>query len=250
MSFFQACLLLSVIATPALAAPPAAEVKMPARVLIVLTSHGQLGDTGRSTGFYLSEVTHPFQVFTQAGFEVDFVSPKGGVAPMDGVDRKDPINAAFLDNPALVQRTRETLRPEQVDPTRYGAIFFAGGHGTMWDLPDNAALQQIAARIYERNGVVAAVCHGPAGLVNIKLSSGKYLVDGKAVAAFTNAEETAVKLQDVVPFHLETRLRERGAQPKLAPNFQANVVTSERVVTGQNPASAHGVAEGVVKLLR
>lgn len=253
MALFRCLLVLFATTATAFAAPaaPVAPKAEPApRVLIVLTSHGQLGETGRSTGYYLSEVSHPYAVFTAAGFAVDFVSPKGGKAPMDGIDRADPINAAFLDDPALVKRTHTTLRPDQVDSARYAAVFFAGGHGTMWDLPDNVALQGIAARIYERKGVVAAVCHGPAGLVNIKLSNGRYLVDGKAVAAFTNAEETAVKLMDVVPFHLETRLRERGALPKTAPNFKANVVTSERLVTGQNPASAQGVAEAIVKLLR
>ncbi|MFT5431081.1 MAG: putative intracellular protease/amidase [Myxococcota bacterium] len=220
------------------------------KILMVLTSHGELGDTGRKTGFYLSEVTHPYEVFTKAGYSIDFVSPKGGAAPMDGVDRKDPINAAFLDNAALVARTQNTLRPDQVNAKNYAAIFFAGGHGTMWDFADNVALQALATTIYEQNGVVSAVCHGPAGLVNIKLSNGEYLVKGKRVAAFTNAEEAAVKLQDVVPFHLETRLRERGALPQIAPNFKANVVTSDRLVTGQNPASATGVAKGVLKLLK
>ncbi|MFT7582071.1 MAG: putative intracellular protease/amidase [Myxococcota bacterium] len=220
------------------------------KILIALTSHGELGDTGRKTGFYLSEVTHPYEVFTKAGYTVDFVSPKGGAAPMDGVDRKDPLNAAFLDNTALLARTQNTLRPDQVDAKDYAAIFFAGGHGTMWDFAENVALQALATTIYEQNGVVSAVCHGPAGLVNIKLSSGEYLVKGKQVAAFTNAEEAAVELQEVVPFHLETRLRERGALPQIAPNFKANVVTSERLVTGQNPASAAGVAEGVLKLLK
>ncbi|ACY18785.1 type 1 glutamine amidotransferase domain-containing protein [Haliangium ochraceum] len=219
------------------------------RILIALTSHDALGDTGRSTGFYLSEVSHPYYVFTDAGYEVDFVSPKGGAAPMDGVDRDDPKNAAFLDDAALMKRVSETMRPEQVEPQRYAAIFLAGGHGTMWDFPDEEGLQRLTATIYEAGGVAAAVCHGPAGLVNVRLSDDSYLVAGKRVAGFTNEEEQAVGLSEVVPFHLETRLIERGAKHEAAPKFQAQVVSSERLVTGQNPASASGVAEAMLTLL-
>jgi putative intracellular protease/amidase len=220
------------------------------RVLVVLTSHAQLGDTGRTTGFYLSEVSHPHRIFTEAGFQIDFVSPQGGEAPMDGVNRDDPVNAAFLDDATLVGATRTTRRPADVNAADYDAIFFAGGHGTMWDLPDNSELQNIAAAIYESGGVVAAVCHGPAGLVNIRLSSGAFLVAGHRVTGFTNDEEDAAELTDVMPFLLETRLGERGAEFHSAANFQPNVVTSDRLVTGQNPASAAGVADAVVTMIR
>lgn len=219
------------------------------RVLMVLTSHDKLGDTGRTTGFYLSEVAHPHKVFAEAGFQIDFVSPHGGEAPMDGVDREDPINAAFLDDPALLGKTRSTLRPSEVDAVGYDAIFFAGGHGTMWDLPGNRELQSLTARVYEQGGVVAAVCHGPAGLVDVRLSDGRYLVDGHEVTGFTNEEEAAVELTDVMPFLLESKLRERGARFTGAPKFTSNVVVSGRLVTGQNPASAAGVAQAAVKLL-
>lgn len=224
-------------------------VVKPKRVAIVLTNHGQLGETGRSTGFFLSEATHPYEVFRAAGYAIDFVSPRGGVAPMDGIDRRDPINAAFLDDPALVELTRTTTALNAVDATRYDAIFFAGGHGTMWDLPDNPGVHKIIRTVYERGGVVAAVCHGPAALVNVRLSNGAYLVAGKEVSAFTDEEEVAVKLERVVPFALEAALRARGARFVEAPNFERMVAVSGRLVTGQNPASATGVAEMVVKLL-
>ncbi|MEW6497229.1 MAG: type 1 glutamine amidotransferase domain-containing protein [Cyanobacteriota bacterium] len=220
------------------------------RVLIVLTSHDTLGDTGKETGFYLPEVTHPYEAFEKASFEIDFVSPQGGKAPMIGVDLQDPLNKAFLDAPAKIAQVENTLTPTQVDPTRYDAIFYAGGHGTMWDFPDNEQLVQIAATIYERGGVVGAVCHRPAGLVNIKLSDGTYLVAGKTVASFTNEEEAAVGLSEVVPFLLESRLIERGANHTKAGNFQAHVVVSDRLVTGQNPASAKGVGERMVELIQ
>jgi len=222
---------------------------LPKRTLIVLTSHDQLGSTGKKTGAYLSEITHAYWTLIRAGIEVDFVSPKGGAAPLDGVDRKDADNAQFLDDPTAMARVQATLRPDQIDPARYAAIYYAGGHGTMWDLADNAALARIAATIYEAGGIVSAVCHGPSGLVNIKLSSGEYLVAGKELAAFTDEEERAVELTEVVPFLLASTLVQRGARHIAAPNFKANVVTSERLITGQNPASARGVGEALVAAL-
>lgn len=219
------------------------------RVLMVLTSHGELGDTGEPTGFYLSEFTHPYHVFTEAGYQIDVISPKGGKAPMDGVNREDPINAAFLADPDLVAITEHTRKPRKVHAKHYNAIFFAGGHGTMWDFPNNTRLQSLTADIYEQGGVVAAVCHGPAGLVNVTLSDGSYLVAGKRVNSFTDEEERAVAKDDVVPFMLETKLRERGGVFSESGNFESHVVVDGRLVTGQNPASATGVAEAVVELL-
>lgn len=226
---------------------------MSRRILFVLTSHDRKGpanSTGAApSGFYLSEVSHPHRVLSEAGYIVDFVSPKGGKTRVDGLDLSDPVNAAFWNDAALRGATEKTLSPEQADPSSYAAIFYAGGHATMWDFSDCPALAAIAAHIYERGGVVAAVCHGPAGLVNVKLSDGRYLVADKDVSAFTNDEERAVGLHEVVPFLLANKLEERGARHIPAPNFQARVVVSERLVTGQNPASAMGVAKAMLPLL-
>lgn len=226
---------------------------MTQRILFVLTSHDRKGlpnaTDAAPSGFYLSEVTHPHRVLADAGYSVDFVSPKGGKTHVDGLDLDDPINAAFWNDAALRGATENTLAPAQVDPDAYAAIFYAGGHATMWDFPDNAELAAIAARIYERGGVIAAVCHGPAGLVNLRLSNGRYLVAGKDVSAFTNDEERAVGLYDTVPFLLVDALQARGARHVPALNFQAQVVVSDRLVTGQNPASAKGVAEAMLPLL-
>lgn len=221
---------------------------MSKRILIVLTSHDTLGNTGKETGFYLPEVSHPVAVFDRANFTVDYVSPKGGKAPMIGVDLTDPLNRAFVENPEKMAQIEHTKRPEQVDPNEYDAIFYAGGHGTMWDFPNTPELDRIAETIYDRGGIVGAVCHGPAGLVNLKLND-QYLVAGKTVATFTNEEETAVELNEVVPFLLESKLIERGATVEKAANFQEKVVVSDRLVTGQNPASATGVAQAMVGLL-
>jgi putative intracellular protease/amidase len=175
------------------------------------------------------------------------VSPKGGRNPMDGVDLDDPIQREFLD--VFGETGPDTVASDQVDPNEYDVVFYVGGHGAMWDLPDDQPLSSAAAAIYEHGGVVGAVCHGPAGLVNIKLSDDSYLVAGRELSAFTDAEEDAVGLSDVVPFLLASKLQERGAVHKPAPNFVAQVVADGRLITGQNPASATGVAEGVVSVL-
>jgi putative intracellular protease/amidase len=217
------------------------------KVLFVLTSHDKKGS--EPSGYYLPEVTHPHAKLTAAGIAVDFVSPKGGKPPVDGLDLTDPVNAAFWNDPALRGQVDHTRTPDQVRAQDYDAIFFAGGHATMWDFPDDARLQRLAAAIYEQGGLVSAVCHGPAALVNLKLSNGKYLVDGKDVAAFTNDEERAVKLDKVVPFLLADKLTERGARHHGVGNWQPKVIVSDRVITGQNPASAAGVGEALVRAL-
>lgn len=222
---------------------------MSKKVLFALTSHDQKGNTGEKTGAYLPEVAHPWDVFRRAGYDVEFVTPKGGRPPFDGLDKKDPVQSAFLDDAAITRKLDEAPAPAATLAEPYAALFYAGGHGTMWDFPDDAALATLAARIYEAGGVVGAVCHGPAGLVNVKLSNGDYLVKDKRVAAFTNEEERAVKLENVVPFLLAERLVERGAEHVPGPNWKPHVLVSDRLVTGQNPASAKGVAEAMVKLL-
>jgi putative intracellular protease/amidase len=219
------------------------------KVLFVVTSHDKKGDTGQPTGYYLSEVSHPWEILKTAGYEIDFVSPKGGKAPVDGFNLDDPINKKFWEDETYRKKIENTMKPNEVKPEDYEAIHFAGGHGTMWDFPDNAEITAIAAKIYENNGVVSAVCHGPAGLVNIKLSNGKYLVDGKKVNAFTNEEEVAAKADKIVPFMLETKLVERGAKFVKTGLWKEFVVVDERLVTGQNPASAKKVGEEVLKLL-
>lgn len=203
---------ISSVSTEARAQIKTKNKKMEKKILFVVTSHNKKGNTGQPTGYYLAEVAHPWNVLHQAGYEIDFVSPQGGKAPVDGFNLEDTINKKFWNNPAYRQKIENTMKPIEVDASKYSAIFYAGGHGAMWDFADNAELAEIARKIYEANGVVSAVCHGPAGLVNIRLSDGKYLVEGKKINAFTNEEEAAVKLDKVVPFLLESKLIERGAQ--------------------------------------
>ncbi|MGF1923715.1 MAG: type 1 glutamine amidotransferase domain-containing protein [Bacteroidia bacterium] len=220
------------------------------KILFVVTSHGKKGNTGEATGYYLSEVTHPWEVLHNAGYEIDFVSPQGGKAPVDGFNLEDKVNKKFWEDVKYRTKIENTMKPSQVKPGEYTAIFYAGGHGAMWDFADNKELAIIAQKIYEDKGIVSAVCHGPAGLVNIKLSTGKYLVDGKMINAFTNEEEIAVKLDNVVPFALETKLIERGAKFEKSGLWEEHVTVDQRVVTGQNPQSAHAVGEAILKLLK
>jgi putative intracellular protease/amidase len=223
---------------------------MSKKALIVVTSHDQLGDL-RKTGYYLPEVAHPYLALDDAGYEVDIVSPQGGHAPMDphSLDLSDADIRRFWETPEMRAKVENTLRPDDVEPSDYDAIVFAGGHGVMWDFPDDARLQRIGAAVYEHGGVVAAVCHGPAALVNLRLSDGTHLVAGRRVAAFTDEEEEAAGLTKVVPFLLASTLVSRGATHVKAPNFHPQVAADGRLVTGQNPASAKALGAEIVSVL-
>ncbi|MFT3763882.1 MAG: type 1 glutamine amidotransferase domain-containing protein [Pseudoxanthomonas sp.] len=242
-------LLLAAAVGLATAADPGAAQPVPKPVLIVLTSHGVKGDTGQPTGFYLGEVTHPLVVFDAAGIPVEFASIQGGEPPVDGVELDDATNARYWNDAGFRRAIRATLKLDDVDAGRYSAVFYAGGHGAMWDFPASPAVQRVTREIYEGGAIVAAVCHGPAALVNVKLGDGSYLVAGKRVSAFTDDEERAVKLDGVVPFLLAATLAQRGALHQPAANWTANTVVDGQLVTGQNPQSATGTAEAVRDLL-
>ena len=218
-------------------------------VLFVLTSHAVKGSTGEATGYYLGELTHPLAELEEAGIAVEFASIQGGEPPVDGLDLADPVNARYWKDSAFRAKLSSTQRLADVDASRYSAIYFAGGHGTMWDFPTSADVPRVTRQIYEAGGVVAAVCHGPAALVNVTLSDGSYLVAGKNVSAFTDSEERAVKLENVVPFLLASTLVQRGAIHQPAADFTSKVVVDGRLVTGQNPQSASGVGAALRTLL-
>lgn len=190
-------------------------------VLFVVTSVNVKGDTGIPSGFNLAEVTHPLDKLQAAGIAVEFASPQGGAAPPDGMEDFN----------------------DEVDPSRYAAIFFAGGHGTMWDFPDNEAAHCAIREIDAAGGIVSAVCHGPAALVNARRADGSLLVAGKRLAAFTDGEEEEVQSTHVVPFLLASTLVARGALHQNAPNWSDKVVVDGRLITGQNPQSAAHLGE-------
>ena len=222
------------------------------KVLIVLTNHSQLGDTGERTGFWLSELTHPYYVLKDQGFQVDLASIEGGPAPIDprSLEDKDPQQARFLSDAQLMAKVLTTPPLKAINPEQYAAILFSGGHGSMWDFANNAQVNRMASAIYENNGVVAALCHGPAALVGVKLSDGEFLIAGKKVTGFTNSEEAKVGLTEKVPFLLEDRLVSLGGRFQASADFSDNVVVDNRVVTGQNPQSAESVGKALVELLK
>lgn len=218
------------------------------KILFVVTSHGELGDTGRPTGYFLSEVTHPWSVLGEK-FDIDVVSPQGGRPPVDGFDLTDPINRKFWDDPEWQDKMSSTMTPDDVNPALYCAIFYAGGHGAMWDFPTNKKLAEIASDIYENGGYVAAVCHGPAGLLPITLQNGDLLIKGKNLDSFTNAEEIANGTQNIVPFMLQTSLENEGAIFNDAAPWSDHVVVDGRLITGQNPMSALSLGKALLKAL-
>lgn len=226
--------------------------KMPIkkRVLFVLTSHEQLGTTDRKTGFHLGEVSHVYKPLHDAGFSIDFVSPKGGQTHFCGVDLNDPTTSWLVRNSSAYYQMTHAMKPADVNPTNYAAIYYVGGHGTMWDFPNHEQLNELARNIYENGGIIAAVCHGPSGLVNVQLTNGTYLVDGKQLTSFTDVEEEATGQIGQVPFLLETTLRKRGARFSNQDPRQKHVVVDDRLITGQNPASAAGLAEALIQALQ
>jgi putative intracellular protease/amidase len=215
---------------------------MSQRILFIVTSHAQLGSTEQLTGLYLSELARPHEVFSQLGYQIAVASPSGGDAPIDPKSLSDELSD-------YISLTQGTLPLAQIMPSDYDVFFIVGGHGTVWDLPNNAELQRILPDAYAQGKVIAAVCHGPAALVNLKTNRGEYLIHNKQVTGFTNEEEAAVKLTNVVPFLLEDALKQVGGKYISKPNWQTNVVVDEQLITGQNPASARAVAEAVIRIL-
>ncbi|MBM7642461.1 type 1 glutamine amidotransferase domain-containing protein [Streptococcus loxodontisalivarius] len=222
------------------------------RALIVLTNIEKYSPANRPTGLWLSELTHFYDELVQAGISADFVSPKGGYVPldphslqnMDETDWKYYSDEDFRDS-ALAN----TLSPSQVRADAYDLIYYAGGHGTMWDFPDSEALAKIASQIYSKGGLVTAVCHGVAGLLPIKDTDGKNLIKGKKVTGFANSEEDLNGTSDLVPFMTEDELAKKGAQVEIAAPFSSHVVVDGRLLTGQNPQSARELGQMTLKAL-
>jgi putative intracellular protease/amidase len=223
------------------------------KVLIVLTSHDRLGDTGRKTGFWLEELASPYYVLQDAGAELTLASPKGGQPPLDPKsdlpENQTVITQRFRADEAAQTQLANTKRLADVSADEFDAVFYPGGHGPMWDMPDNAISIALIEAFVKADKPVSAVCHAPAAFINVRGKDGEYLVKGKRVTGFTNTEEAAVDLVDVVPFLLEDRLRERGGVYSKADDFAPYVQVDGLLVTGQNPASSGSGAEELLKLL-
>jgi len=228
---------------------------MTKRILILLTSHDELVDTGKATGFHWEEMTTPYWQLRDDGYEVDFASPAGGPPPADpksGAREERPASVQrFMDDEAAMKALKSSRPVVEVNAADYAAIYLPGGHGTMWDLAQNKAVGGLIAQAYEKGAVIGAICHGPAGLVGANLSSGEPLVRGKRVNSFTDAEEREAGLDEVVPYLLESRLRSLGAEFEGNPKpFGAHVVRDGRLVTGQNPASAEKLGKLLIETLQ
>ncbi|RLQ21998.1 type 1 glutamine amidotransferase domain-containing protein [Seongchinamella sediminis] len=222
------------------------------RVLIVVTSETEMGDSGKPTGYELTELSRAYYVFTVNGFEVDIASPLGGAARAV-IDDEDmgPLDYAFLNDPDAMARAEDTLPLASVDGNDYRATFFVGGKGTMWDFPDNPYIHQLVRDYADKGKLLGAVCHGPAALANVMLDNGRPFLAGKPVTGFSNEEELLLipEAGELFPFLLEDRMREQGAEVVVGTPYLENVAVSAGLVTGQNPWSVYATAEAMVSQL-
>ena len=223
------------------------------KVLMVLTSHDKLGNTGKSTGFWLEEFTAPYYVLKDAGAAITLTSPKGGQPPLDPTsdlpENQTASTRRFRADKAAQTELANTKKLADVSANDFDAVFYPGGHGPMWEMPDNATSMALIEAFVKADKPVAAVCHAPAALVNVRGKDGEYLVKGKRVTGFTNAEEQAVGLSAVVPFLLEDRLKQRGGLYSNVATWAPFVQVDGKLVTGQNPASSEPAAKELLKLL-
>jgi putative intracellular protease/amidase len=217
-------------------------------VLFVVTNAAEIGPHRRPTGFFFPEIAHPLEALEKAGIAVEFASPQGGKPFEDGFDANDPIQVEFLHS-AAYRRLSRSRKLSDVDVLDYDAVFFPGGLGPMVDITGNPEVQAAVRRAWDGGKVVAAVCHGPAALLGVKLEDGTPLVRGRKVAGFSTAEEDGYARPDV-PFDLETALREEGALYASAAPWQPQLMVDGRLITGQNPASGTLVGQAIAAALR
>ncbi|MFI8481319.1 type 1 glutamine amidotransferase domain-containing protein [Pseudomonas sp. NPDC078700] len=224
------------------------------KVLMVLTSHDRLGDTGKKTGFWLEEFAAPYYVFKDAGAAITIASPKGGQPPLDPKsDEPDAQTAAterFAGDEAAKKALATTVKLESVNATDYDAVFYPGGHGPLWDLAEDKTSITLIEDLYAAGKPVSAVCHAPAIFRHTKGVDGKPLINGKSLTGFSNSEEAAVQLTDVVPFLVEDMIQANGGIYSKSADWESYVVGDGHLITGQNPASSEAVAEAVLKLLQ
>ncbi|AVJ27879.1 type 1 glutamine amidotransferase domain-containing protein [Achromobacter spanius] len=223
-------------------------------ILIVLTSHDTLGNTGRKTGFWLEEFAAPYYAFLDAGAKITLASPLGGQPPLD--PKSDDPDAQTDDTRRFQKDTdaqrvlASTRRLAEVQASDYDAVFYPGGHGPLWDLAEDAKSVALIETMLAAGKPVSAVCHAPGVLRHAKTADGKPLVQGRQVTGFSNAEEAAVQLTDVVPFLVEDELKQLGGLYSSGPDWQSHVVSDGLLITGQNPGSSVGVAKALLERLK
>lgn len=223
------------------------------KILMVLTSHDQLGDTGKKTGFWLEEFASPYYAFIDANAQVTLASPKGGQPPLDPksdeADAQTDATRRFRTDSTAQAALADTLPLGEIDPYDFDAVFYPGGHGPLWDLAEDQDSKTLIEAFYASNKPIAAVCHAPGVLKNVNAPDGHPVVKDKKVTGFTNSEEQAVGLTDVVPFLVEDMLKAKGAQYSKAADWASYVVEDGHLITGQNPASSEAVAQALLERL-
>ena len=224
------------------------------KVLIVLTSHSELGNTGHKTGFWIEEFAAPYYTLQEAGAEITIASPKGGQPPIDPKSdepgAQTPATIRFKADAALQELLANTKPLNEISADDFDGVFYPGGHGPLWDLTNDEDSIKLIEAFWKSRKPVAAVCHAPAVLLNVKDEFGDYLVKDKKVTGFTNTEEAAVQLTDIVPFLLEDELKAKGGIYSKSDDWASYTVKDGLLITGQNPASSEAAAEELVKLLK
>ena len=223
------------------------------KILIVLTSHSEMGNSGEKTGFWIEEFTTPYYVLADAGADITIASPKGGQPPVDPkselADAQTPSTERFYKDNVLIDKVAYSFKLSTIKQEDFDAVFYPGGHGPLWDLATDKDSIQLIEAFYNHKKPIAFVCHAPAALVNVKIKNGESLVKGKELTGFSNTEEEAVKLTKVVPFLLEDELKKHGALYSKGSDWTSYVKQDGLLITGQNPASSGAVAELLLKTL-
>lgn len=225
------------------------------KILVIVTNEDKYKTNGDNTGLWLGELTHFYDVISKAEISMDIVSAKGGLIPLDPLSTSaailDDLTKAYYENEEFMTLLKDTKKAIDVKSEDYDAIYFTGGHGTMWDFPDAEDFQKLSSQIYKDGGIVSAVCHGVGALLNIKSEDGQLLIKDKDVTGYSNDEEVLAKALEKIPFKLEDELKSRGAKyTKSLQPFISYVVEDERIITGQKPQSTKEVAEKVLQALR
>jgi putative intracellular protease/amidase len=224
------------------------------KILIVLTSHAALGNTGEKTGFWIEEFATPYYVLADAGAELTIASPAGGQPPVDpkseAADAQTPSTERFYKDNALIDKVAHSLRLSEIKQEDYDAVFYPGGHGPLWDLATDKNSIHLIEGFFNHQKPIAFVCHAPAALINVKAKNGGPLVKGKNLTGFSNTEEEAVKLTQVVPFLVEDELTKHGANYSKGADWSSYVKQDGLLITGQNPASSEAVAKLLLATLK
>jgi putative intracellular protease/amidase len=224
------------------------------KILMVLTSHDQLGNTGRKTGFWLEELAAPYFVFRDAGVDITLASPKGGQPPLDPKSHEPDFQTEhtrrFEKDPTATDALAHTAKLSEIDQADYHSVFFPGGHGPLWDLTNDRHALSLIENMLAAGKPVALVCHAPGILTNVKAPNGEPVAKGRAVTGFTDSEEDAMHLVDVVPYLLEDVLKEQGARFSATANWGVHIVQDGLLITGQNPASSRQAARMLLGAFR